>query len=111
MADDISKAVASESKNGRKATGASGPGIGSYGPSKGGTAVPKANQSKGGGADIGSGTATHRAQTSERLGAAYKVKQVFPPQTPESQPTQANGKIIPPTHRAGKGFWSQATGL
>lgn len=107
MSDDIKRAVAAENKNGRKSVGAAGPSV-SF-PKGQGKSVRKGNAA----ADplaIGAGTAVARPHT-ETMGAAYRVMQTFPKQTPESQSVMANARIIPATHRVGKGFWSQAAGL
>jgi len=106
---DIDKAVASENRNGRKSTGSGGPARAPY-VSTNGTAVPRKGEIKGGSPDIGAGTKVNRPHTSEHLGAGYKIKMNWPAQAPEAAETQANGRIIPPSHRSGKGFWSQASG-
>jgi hypothetical protein len=110
MSNDIGKAVASESNNGRQAMGSIAPMGAPYGPGSG-TAVPKVGNAKGGSLDPSAGTKQNRKGVLNAAGAAYKIKQTFPAQTPQAQATQANGRIIPASHRAGKGFWSQAAGL
>lgn len=110
MSDSIGKAVASENNNGRQSMGSIAPMGPPYGPGTG-TPVPKTGNAKGGSADIGAGTKANRKGILNPAGAAYKVKQTFPAQSPQAQATQANGRIIPASHRSGKGFWSQASGL
>ena len=104
---DISKAVAAENHNGRMSMGPAGPSVSA--PKGQGTSVPK----KGTTSDplaLGAGTAGGRSHT-ETLGAAYRIKQTFPARSPESQPTMANARIIPPSHSREKGFYSHAAGL
>lgn len=70
-----------------------------------GTLTPQ-NLPGGAGQDLGAGTAAVRPMGS-RTGAQFRItsKVTLPEQEAN---TQANGRIIPPTHRRGKNFWSQA---
>ena len=61
----------------------------------------------GAGQDIGAGTAVNRA-FGPRTGAKFRITAKTPAFAPDNANTQANGRIVPPTHRRGKNFWSQA---
>lgn len=58
--------------------------------------------------DLTGGAGTKARGNVDQDGAAHTIKAVRAPQVQEAQATQANGRIVPPSHRGGKNFWSQA---
>lgn len=109
MADDIQKAIASEFHNGRQPEGNSNASVvnASGAPSASTKARPKGNVTQ----DVlGTGSKANRGRTAVNAsqdGACCTIKAVRPPQVEQAAPTQANGKIVPPSHRSGKNFYSQ----
>lgn len=110
MADDISKVVAAGNTNGRRVVGAAKRADfvnASGAPEKG---FLRGRNNAVADVDITGGAGNKgRAATNANVdGAAHTIKATKPAVPQEAQATQANGRVISPSHRGGKNFWSQA---
>ena len=108
MADDIAKAVAAGNTQGRRVVGPRLPDFrnASGQPERG--FLRAKGDAAGGQLAAPAPTTKGRASAPDLDGASHTIKAIKPPAVVEAAPTQANGKIIPPSHRSGKNFWSQA---
>lgn len=54
------------------------------------------------------GTGTKGYKTRDRAGAQYRITAKMPGPVPESAPTMANARILPPTHGMSGNFYAQS---
>lgn len=106
--DDVQKAVNSMRQQGREPMAHSiALDFGVAHPERG-FLRPKGNSAAGQLTAGGPTTKARLGTNGDYDGASHTIKATRAPQVAEAAPTQANGRIVPPTHRSGKNFWSQA---